>query len=203
MLMSQWLIRYKKIGAIRKLMASLKTDGDENNKVNTKLFIIENFEDELDGYVYNENQNTTDGETENTTDDENEVGIVFDPDVRSNMGETASSLEDIYGYMVFSDDFAKRIEYIQKKERNEIEQSFTNVFEKDKNTEVEDVFDLVMNSQTEKIITVNYNTKKEKTDSLFSISAYIFLGMFCTTVVIFLMKLIKKKIIKKHLGTQL
>lgn len=184
-------------------MASLKTDGDENNKVNTKLFIIENFEDELDGYVYNENQNTTDGETENTTDDENEVGIVFDPDVRSNMGETASSLEDIYGYMVFSDDFAKRIEYIQKKERNEIEQFFTNVFEKDKNTEVEDVFDLVMNSQTEKIITVNYNTKKEKTDSLFSISAYIFLGMFCTTVVIFLMKLIKKKIIKKHLGTQL
>lgn len=127
--------------------------------------------------------------TEYTT----ESGLEFDPEVVKAVGNSASSLEDIYGYPVFSDYFTDRIEHAQIKEKKEVESAFKNVFTEEMQSGIDEAFTAVMTADMESVITVNYNRQNGERESAFSIVGFTVLGMVITTVIILVVDSLRKK----------
>lgn len=138
-------------------------------------------------------ESTTEGMTESTTESTTEGGLVLDPEVINSVGDSTSSLEDIYGYPIFSEDFSKRITYVKEQETSETNIAFSNVFQGMQDNAVEDAFQIVMASDMEKVITVNYTKQEEEKENMVSMIGFTAIGMIATAMVFLLINKYRKK----------
>ena len=137
-----------------------------------------------------QNNNSSVIKTQNTANNQ----LYFDPDVIKERDENqASSLEDMYGYAVFSDDFTKQIELEKKRIQKENNNAFKDVMKNKSTNEIDKTFANVMNGPTSQIITKDYNNSVQSKENLWLEIFYVALGMIITLVVIHLAMKVKKK----------
>ncbi len=141
--------------------------------------------------IHNNNSITT--ETQNNANSQ----LTFDPDVIKERDENqASSLEDMYGYAVFSEDFSKQVSIEKKRIQKENNNAFKNVMKNKSSNEIDKTFKNVMNAKTSPIITKDYNDLAKSKDNIWIEIFYVALGMIITLLVIYLAMRVKKKIKK-------
>ncbi len=140
------------------------------------------------------NNNSIKTETQNNANSQ----LTFDPDVIKERDENqASSLEDMYGYAVFSEDFSKQVSIEKKRIQKENNNAFKNVMKNKSSNEIDKTFKNVMNAKTSPIITKDYNDLAKSKDNIWIEIFYVALGMIITLLVIYLAMRVKKKIKKR------
>ena len=127
----------------------------------------------------------------------NSTEFIFDPSVIDEGSQSQhTSLEDLYGYDVFSDKFSKNTKESKKQIKTEHNKAFNEVMKNKKNNTIDQAFMKVMKAETGQVITNNYSNKTRKSDSLAFMATYVVLGMVLTIIVIELVGKIKKRLKK-------
>ena len=116
-------------------------------------------------------------ESAESTETTESSGLELDPEVLNKRKEQHSSLEDLYKYSVFSKEFKENIEYVNKKEANEMEKSFEKVFVGEKNDVTDEVFETVISAPSKTVITNDYSNHKTNANSGLISVLFIGLGM--------------------------
>lgn len=133
-------------------------------------------------------------ETENSDEENTRNGsdITFDADVIRISGQNESSLEDIYGIPVFSNDLNNRINTENKKKEAQYDDIFNDVFKNQKNNEIDYIFESVIKSDDVKLVISNYKKNDSNVDNWLYSMSYITVGMIFAIMIVLTLKKIKK-----------
>lgn len=137
---------------------------------------------------YSEAEATETSETTESGD------LNLNPEVLNNKKTQHSSLEDLYSYHVFSSEFKNNIDYVKKKENEEINSSFDKILEGEKIDNSEEVFEAVFQSPRKSVISNDYNGTNGTGNDIVAPIIFIMLGMLITVGAIKMIEKIKRKI---------
>ena len=107
-------------------------------------------------------------------------------------GKVATSLEDIYGYQVLSEEFEKQVNQHKELEEQERKQYMEYVFTENPTDTIMAAFDTVMEAQTNVIVGTEYSDKEIKGDSPIMIIGFTLLGAVLTGIVLLFIEKIRK-----------
>lgn len=107
-------------------------------------------------------------------------------------GKVATSLEDIYGYQVLSEEFEKQVNQHKELEEQERKQYMEYVFTENPTDTIMAAFDTVMEAQTNVIVGTEYSDKEIKGDSPIMIIGFTLLGAVLTGMVLLFIEKIRK-----------
>ena len=115
--------------------------------------------------------------------------LYFDTEIFKKDTSIFSSLEELNGYHVFSDEFYEKMLLVKEKERAELEDYYKVIFTNETKDTLNESYMLVMNSE-QQIIIRNSLDEKQNQSSLSSV-AYVAVGMLLTTAVLILVTMMK------------
>lgn len=107
-------------------------------------------------------------------------------------GKVATSLEDIYGYQVLSEEFEKQVNQYKELEEQERKQYMEYVFTENPTDTIMAAFDTVMEAQTNVIVGTEYSDKEIKGDSPIMVIGFTLLGAVLTGIVLLFIEKIRK-----------
>lgn len=91
--------------------------------------------------------------------------------------QTTTSLEEVYGYSVFSEEFDRKIKDYQKNQKSTREEALRMVWKGKKKDEIEDAFQSVLLAETDTVIKADYGTEQIQMMSNKTIAGFILCGM--------------------------
>lgn len=148
--------------------------------------------------IYIEKDSTAIEESD-TTDSKEETengSIAFDAEVVQTDWQSGSSLEDIYGIKVFSETFSQNVQKVNEINNRKNNEAFQKVLHEQKNDNTDEIFELVMNTDMERIVITEYHTVTENGHGIMYQAGFIVLGMIITVGILVLTERIKRK--RKH-----
>lgn len=115
--------------------------------------------------------------------------LYFDTEIFKKDTSIFSSLEELNGYHVFSDEFYEKMLLVKEKERAELAEHYKVIFTNETKDTLNEAYMLVMNSE-QQIIIRNSLDEIRNESSLGSV-AYVAVGMLLTTAVLILLTMMK------------
>lgn len=115
--------------------------------------------------------------------------LYFDTEIFKKDTSIFSSLEELNGYHVFSDEFYEKMLLVKEKERAELAEHYQVIFTNETEDTLNEAYMLVMNSE-QQIIIRNGLDEIRNESSLGSV-AYVAVGMLLTTAVLILLTMMK------------
>lgn len=122
--------------------------------------------------------------------------LYFDTEIFKKDTSVYSSLEELNGYQVFSDEFYEKMLLVKEKEQSELAEHYKMVFTNEAKDTLNEFYMLVMNSE-QQIIIRNSLDEEGNANSLSSV-AYVAVGMLLTTAVLILVTMMKDMRKKKQ-----
>lgn len=107
--------------------------------------------------------------------------------------ETTNSLEEVYGYSVFSKEFAGQMEDYAQRQGKEHEEIFQSVWNGKEKNPVEEAFQAVFYAETETVIKADYGKEEERQLSGLAIAGFVLCGMMLTGSVLMMMDKSRKE----------
>lgn len=97
--------------------------------------------------------------------------------------KTATSLEDVYGYKVMTEEFQKQIDTYNILKEQEQQLSLEYVFMQEPEDRVMEAFRTVMRAETNTIIGNDYTNSQDKQDNIFIMLGFVILGAMITGMI--------------------
>jgi len=97
--------------------------------------------------------------------------------------KTATSLEDVYGYKVMTEEFQKQIDTYNILKQQEQQLSLEYVFMQEPEDRVMEAFRTVMRAETNTIIGNDYTNSPDKQDNIFIMLGFVILGAMITGMI--------------------
>lgn len=97
--------------------------------------------------------------------------------------KTATSLEDIYGYKVLTEEFQVQIDHYNQQKKQEQQKNLEYVFTGEPRDMVTTAYYTVMNAQISTVIGVEYEENEVKSDSILVILGFTVLGAFVSGLI--------------------
>ncbi|MDE6626519.1 MAG: hypothetical protein K2K56_09140 [Lachnospiraceae bacterium] len=97
--------------------------------------------------------------------------------------KTATSLEDIYGYKVLTEEFQVQIDHYNQQKKQEQQKNLEYVFTREPRDMVTTAYYTVMNAQISTVIGVEYEENEVKSDSILVILGFTVLGAFVSGLI--------------------
>lgn len=140
--------------------------------------------------VDSENEEDIEGSEEEST--EKGGNIKFDANVIGSSEKSKSSLEDIYGMSVFSNEFDEKINIENKIKTERYNDIFNNIFKNERKSDVDYIFQCVMESNDVRHVTSDYYNSDTGLNNFLYSACYIAVGMFFTTIIILIINKMKR-----------
>lgn len=97
--------------------------------------------------------------------------------------KVATSLEDVYGYKVFTEAFQKQIDNYNMLKQQERKLSLEYVFTREPENMVMEAFQTVMRAETSIVVGNEYEEESEKGDSILMMAGFAILGALITGLI--------------------
>lgn len=124
---------------------------------------------------------------------EAEKDLELDLEIIEQQGETTSSMGDIYGYAVFSEEFQGKIDEYQQQQERTHEGCLERVLNGSADTQLEASFARVLQAETTAVIKKDLTAVPKPADQPLFIGGFVILGGLLTAVVFYLIERKRKQ----------
>lgn len=104
------------------------------------------------------------------------MSFELDTEILNQQKETTSSMADLYGYSVFSDDFKEKLTLEYKRQKEERSYYFDCVFRNVPEDKTQQVFEQVFATQTQVVVKEDFEVEEDTQMSVFQIIGCTLLG---------------------------
>lgn len=113
--------------------------------------------------------------------------LILNMDILEEQKGTVSTLGDLYGYNVFSEEFDRQVTNYQKKKEAAQEEAFQNVFYRSlsREEELERSFQAVMTAESQMVVREDYRDNRTQENNPWLMAGFILVGMFLTGSILF------------------